>query len=253
MINWNKYFDRIYCIHYLPQKNKLARLFKELDRVGLSSNYIFNMRYTCPSPYDKIIFEKYRDRTLCPSLGFVNICLEVRRILYEALEFGYKRILLLEDDLAFLKDKNDMVRILDAIPNGYDIIQFDKLVTNNGWMKQAWDLRNEHCVINDYFIDASGTCFTSAGCIGLSRHGIEGMLKKMDEVICATDVAPLLMKNFKYAVAKKNLAIQVLYAGSNTEQSIPINYMHDGYMNSGIDYSEYNVPNGYGYGKAYEG
>lgn len=118
-IHWHRYFDRVFCIHYLPNTNKLPRLRGELARVGLLDSGIFEWRFTCPSKYDNLIFKAYKEKDLAPNVGFVNLCLEIRRIPYESKAFGYERILLLENDVAFLKDLAELKRLLEAAPKGY--------------------------------------------------------------------------------------------------------------------------------------
>lgn len=249
---WQQHFNRIYCIHYLPAQEKFPRLKEELKRVGIWDSPNFEMRYTCPSKYDECIFKEYQHKELAPNLGYVNLCLEVRKILYEAKEFGYERILLLEDDVAFLKDQNELTRILDATPKDYDIVQYDKFVNNNSWMRREWQERCIEKRINDDFIDASGTLFTSAACMALSKKGIEQMLYLMDETIMATDVAPFFMRDCKYAVAIKNLAIQVFYGKCNSTKTCKVSSLHMSYTNCGVDYDLYELPDGYGVGKFYD-
>ena len=241
-IEWSRYFDKVYCMHHLPQRNKWDRLWDELKRVGLAGNPIFEIRYTSPCKYDKMIWEREKDENLNPEVSFVNIGLELHRILYEARYFGYKRILLLENDVAFLKDLSECARILDMTPKGFELVQYDKFV-NDGCIRQY-----EKCVkekaLNDCFADARESILTSAACYALSAEGIEKMLHLLDERIVAPDRAFDIIP-LKKAVAIKNLAIQVFTEGSWSVRFDGVNYMHKVYANAGVDYAEYNVPEGY--------
>lgn len=241
-IEWSRYFDRVYCMHHLPQRNKWDRLWDELKRVGLADNPIFEIRYTSPCKYDKMIWEREKDENICLEVSFVNIVLELRRILYEARYFGYKRILLLENDVAFLKDLSECARILDMTPKGFDLVQYDKFV-NDGCIQQYEKCVKEK-VLNDCFADARESIFTSAACYALSAEGIEKMLHLLDERIVAPDRAFDIIP-LKRAVAIKNLAIQVFTEGSWSVRFDGVNYMHKVYANAGVDYAEYNVPEGY--------
>lgn len=235
-------------MHYLPAREKFPRLREELKRVGIWDSPVFEMRCTVPSKYDGCIWREFRHEVYAPNIGYVNICLEMRRILYEAKEYGYKRILFLEDDVAFLKDLDEIGRILEASPKDFDIVQYDKFVNDNGTMVQEWNRRIRENRINEDFIDAGGTLFTSAACMALSAKGIESMLRVMDERIMATDVAPFFMKDCRYAVAVKNLAVQVVYGKCNSARATNLAVLHQAYRNSGVDYSLYNLPDGYGWG-----
>ena len=247
-MDWKKHFDQIYCIHYLPNAGKRPRLLAELRRVGILDSGIFQMRYTTPSPYDEVIWEKEKSK-MAPRPCFVNICLEIRKCLAESVALGYKRLLLLEDDVCFLRDLDELQKLLDASPKGYGIVQYDKFV-NNGVVSDYQD-RLKNRLVNEHYFDGHGGFYTSAACVGIFDDGVREMLRVMDEHICATDIAYQLMK-CNYAVAVKNLAVQVFYNGSNSVDVDGIDYMHQVYKNSDVDYSEYAVPDGYGYGKAIE-
>lgn len=246
-IVWANYFDHIYCLHYLPARHKLPRLMEELDRVGILDSGIFSLRETVPSPYDQIIFEKQKDPACCPNPIFVNICLEVRRILYNAKHFGYKRILMLEDDVAFLKNLDLLKNGLDKTPAGFGVVQYDKFVNTQFVGDYNERLRNQS--INDNYFSGEGglVAYTSAACFGLFGVAIDEFLGLMDTRICATDIAYQFVKS-GYAIAKKNLAVQVMYKGSQSISTVGVEYMHSVYKNAGVDYTEYAVPEGYGYG-----
>lgn len=166
------------------------------------------MHLTVPSPYDKLIFDNQKDPVCCPSTTFVNICLEVRRLLYIAKHSNYRRILLLEDDVAFLKDLDELRKLLELSPEGYGVVQYDKFV--NPPFLQDYKRRKKLLSINENYFDGYGGAYTSAACIGLFNEGIDEMLKVLDTRICATDIAYQLV-NCKYAVSKKNIAVQVNY------------------------------------------
>ena len=103
---WTDHFDHIYCINFLGNKSRLPGLKKEFDRVGLTDCGILTFANNTPDPWDKVIAKA------CPrsawaefsNVGFVNLGLSTARILREALALGYKRILILEDDIRFLKE-----------------------------------------------------------------------------------------------------------------------------------------------------
>lgn len=244
-VNWKDYFDHIFCIHYLPAKHKESRLIAELDRVGIRKSGIFSMEFTVPSPYDNIIFEKQKDTVCCPSPIFVNICVAVRKILYIARQQNFRRILLLEDDVAFLKEEDEINRILSLTPKGYGVVQYDKFV--NPHVLTDYNRRQSLLSINENFFDGYGGTFTSAACIGLFNEGVEEMFKILDSRICATDIAYQSV-NCKYAVAKKHLAVQVMYKGAQSMNTVGSRYMDVVYQNAGVDFADYAVPAGYTYG-----
>lgn len=253
MVKWNKYFDKVYCLHYLPQADRLPRLQEELARVGLSQSGILEMRYNSPCEYDKLIFEKFQNKALAPSLGFVNIALEVRKVLTEAKAFGYKRILLLENDVAFLRNLGKLEAYLAQTPKGFGIVQYDKFVVPR--FKAQYDNLIVSAKIggsDNYFESPHNMMWTSAACIGLFDDGITQMLDILNKQIVATDITYQMM-TCRYAVAIQNLAIQVTFADSqNVHNDDSRDMMDSVYKNQNIDYSLYAVPKGYGYGVFYD-
>ena len=92
--------------------------------------------------------------------------------------------------------------------------------------------------------------WTSAACLGLFNKGIEQMLSLFNSRICATDIAYQLM-TCRYAVAIKNLAVQIRFSGSNNESNSAPSRMDDIYRLQNINYSDYATPDGYDYGMVF--
>lgn len=250
-IDWSKYFDRIYCVHYLPQRERLPRLKDELKRVGILDSGVFELRYTSDSPYDEIIFKNLEYSLACVSTTNINIGLEIRRILAEAMEFGYKRILLLESDIAFLKDLAELKDALDALSPEYNIVQLDKFV--NLRIAEEYRKELESATQNKWYMEVPQRAFyTSAACLSLDAVAIRSLKRILDAHIEAIDICPQIMLDCKRAIAKKNLAIQIFYEQSLNKQTAEVANIHNVYALARIDYSDYNVPQGYGYGKFME-
>lgn len=249
-IDWGKYFDKVYCLHHLPQRNKVKRLKAELSRVGLWGNPVFEMRYTSPCKYDEIVWEREKHPRDAPAVGFVNIALEVRRILAEAQDAGYSRILLLENDVAFLRDLSEVDKILSDTPADCEVVQYDKFI-NDGLALEEFRRRVDSRRLNESFADSTCCFFTSAACFSLNADGIRGMLRILDNRICATDLTFSYMVG-KRAVAIKNLCVQVFAKGSWSISHDGVSYMHKVYLNGGVNYADYNLPSGYGVGSVYD-
>ena len=249
-IDWAKYFDKIYCIHFLPQKNKLQRLKEELTRVGILQSGIFEWRYTSKCKYDTCIYEKFKADDPMLREPFVNIILEIRRILAEAIYFDYSRILLLENDVAFLKNVSLISDILEEMPREGGLIQFDKFV-NDGQSKYIYDelMKNNN---GKRYIEYKNGVFSSAACFSLNASAMRKMKKLCDEYPHATDTYFQKLKCKKYFTVP-NMAIQVYSPGSWSIDCDGVDYMHKVYLNGNVDYSSYNLPDGYGPGSLFDG
>lgn len=133
MINWTKYFDAIYCLHYLPNKERGKTIQAELDRIGIGSSGILHYKYTYPSPFDKVLLKSlpYNKKFVLQHVlpRAINAGMGYYSIYQEALGLEYNKVLVIEDDVAFLKDLNELEDILNHIPEEWDFLRFDK--TNN--------------------------------------------------------------------------------------------------------------------------
>lgn len=246
-INWAKHFDRVYCIYFLPNRNRMQRLCQEFKRVGLLDSPVFEWRYTTPSRYDKLILDNARPKYKIIELGYVNHILEVQRIMKEAKLLGYKRIAIVEDDVAFLKDKREIENILLDIPEDFGCSQLDKVVPA-GKIKETYERFLGSRRINSHFIDASNFNFTSAAFNVFTQKGIDDCIKVLDSILCSTDRMFELIKDGR-AVATRNICIQLWYDNCVALHYEKCNKLHEMYLNQGIDYSNYEVPDGYGPGK----
>ena len=226
-----------------------------MSRVGLrkvADGGILEMRYTsgATARFDECVFRNSGVRTA--NAGCVNLGLEVISILAEARAFGYERILILENDIAFLKNLGEIEATLAAIPEiAADIIQMDNFVVPGGASGYQWLKAN--CPLGPRFFSPHGWTFYSGACFGLSKLGIEKMLNEL--IIRGPQppdslFVPLEQNGLKRAIANRNVAIQLVYSGSVSADLFGINSHHDGYKRGGVEYERYNLPDGYTWGSA---
>ena len=208
VIDWTKYFDHIYCFHYLPHKNRLSIVMKELDRVGILNSGIFEFHYSFPSPFDAVMRSvvqlKNVNFTNEHAKATTNMTIAFYGLVKRCSLLGYKRVLLLEDDVLFARDLRKVKDLLDHIPNSYDFIQFDRAYKNE-WYKQGPD--------DGYFMSNYVGGYTSACCNAFSHKALElagSMLEKAfyhtDRLMANIDEPELL--SIKRYVAMYNIVKQ---------------------------------------------
>ena len=56
-IGWNDIFDRIWCIHYLPYRERYADIRCELDRIGILHSVNFEWHYTVENRWNRLFAE----------------------------------------------------------------------------------------------------------------------------------------------------------------------------------------------------
>ena len=253
-IDWTRHFDRAICIHFVGNASRLPSAEREFRRVGLPQSGIFEWRYTFPDPWEVRLLDSYKGPlAISPNrrtaVGFLNLGLESCRIMREAAAMGWRRVLFLEDDVRFLKDLSALAAALDAIPEGYDIVQFDKFAP---WELKQDEYEERFCrgrSVNDFYFDAHEGFWMSGGCFMATARGMANMLKGMEEWRPGPMDGYLNMNGNTHAAAKRNLAVQVMQGDALCmEYAKGENTHHKAYRPQGVRYEDYAVPDGYGYG-----
>lgn len=255
MVDWKRHFDHVYCICYLGSKDymlKRERLLDEFRRVGLLDDpWFLTVEYTTPDPWEKVIAAQLPERVrgcVESNTGFCSLGLASARIFRQALALGYRRILVMEDDLAFLKDLDELGRVIDDTPDR-SLVMFDKFLD--------WNLSHEDYVrfvegnrINGSFYTGGAQPTQSGAMYAVNQDAMRFYIDRFGdpkEGPRATDTLFCMFPD--RAVAVKNAAIQVLFSSAMapTYCTGVVNSHNLAYRPAGLDLSEYNVPDGYGY------
>ena len=194
MIKWEKKFDAIYCISLADNISRRDDLKKELSRVGILNLNIFHWKITVKNELYKYIWNN-------PSLkankwwfhltGTLNCTLEHYAVYKECLALGYKRVLILEDDIVFLKDIKEIEKAIDNIPENYDILKFNSYFS--GTEEEIQKVINDN-KINDYYFDYSSLQQISAACYAVSSKAMI-ILSKYQETFYQPSDAILNVQN----------------------------------------------------------
>ena len=143
---WRQNFEHVYCVSYAPYKKRREKLFEELKRVGIIHSELdgeknepfFSMHYTVENPFEQMLlthpgfnWPKHNKRF---NKGALSLALGHYCVMKEAMSLGYLRILIIEDDIVFLKDLSVINDIIENIPLS-DVIMYDKVVPS----RAAWE------------------------------------------------------------------------------------------------------------------
>lgn len=213
MINWSKYFDKIYCLHFIQYSNRKELMQFQLNRVGILNSGIFEWKYTFKNELNQKLeqtFIKKRHKENEMTLN-VSILFGHYNCIRDALRNNYKRILILEDDIRFLKDLNKIQQILQNRPQDANLILYDKFIVEKEFLKQFNP-------INDYFSTFGHCC--SAGCYELDRIGMQKIKNLVLTVSMTFDgyfyKSQQFLNDIKCYCSNKNLAVQALFRNSQT-------------------------------------
>ena len=143
---WRDKFDHVYCVSFAPYKDRRKKMYDEMRRVHIIDNDLdkdsdrpfFSVHYTVDNKFEQMLLNwpefKYPRHNMRFNKGALNLAIGHYCVMKEALALGYKRILIVEDDIAFLKDLDKISEILENMPLT-DVVMFDKVAAN----RKAWE------------------------------------------------------------------------------------------------------------------
>lgn len=255
VVKWNKIFDSIWCISFTGYPERKVGMESEFKRIGILDSGIFNWRFTFPTIFDNILFDvtkKQLKHNSCKNVPSMSCSLGHYGCIKTAYELGHEFILIMEDDIRFLKDNNKIFDIIDNIPPCADIVNFDILdsesvIPKNGYEKYASDRS-----YNEYFFEYMN--FMGGSCYALSRRAMKSICIRYEQMIAPADhyiSGTIFLGNdiSRYA-AKESLCCQLTYGNSVNSTLYGKNSLHNVYSRINLDYSKYNIfdKKGYTYG-----
>lgn len=217
---WSK-FARVALISFV--KNDLRRdgVLKELERVGVSYHSDFEVYKVDTPTHDshRLVIEDFANQ----KGGDDDM------------------ILILEDDIRFLVDCDAIYDILDAAPK-CDVVVYDPFVHLKSTICKNLRAFPFQKMMNGVY----GT-----SCYSLTRSAARTLVKSYS---IWKDEPPDSQKFINHqdlscSFSTKNLCIQLSYDDSINASKFGREIQHIFYLLNGVDYSLYNVPAGYGYGK----
>ena len=130
-IDWRKYVDHIYLVSYTKTTNDYDLTLKELKRLGMYDIDLLTIMTNISTPFYKSLYDNfclkqnYRDDYY---YGF-DATMAHYFCIKQAYELGYDHIMILENDVCFLKKKQYIKNILDSCYSLYD--RYDTFVLDN--------------------------------------------------------------------------------------------------------------------------
>lgn len=128
----------------------------------------------------------------------IGCAIEHYRIIKEAFEKGRESILIMEDDIAFIKDGEYFKNCMDNIPNGWDILMMSSYIGIK--TDEYIDLLARSKSVNTYWFIPFWPGWCSA-CYALSRKGMQYYLTAQDKYFQVADMP--LYNALKYETNKK--------------------------------------------------
>jgi hypothetical protein len=122
----------------------------------------------CPEATDSDIDFRFINNTN------INLLVNMLNLLHHIQCSNYKRVLILEDDIVFLKDLDKLEHYINNIPLEYNVINFDPFIYN-------MDKYNPKS-INDLYLDVSKSELYNASMVSLDNIAVNYIIKKQNEM-----------------------------------------------------------------------
>lgn len=238
-IDWHSYFDKIICVHYLPYTDRIDIVKAELQRIGIPDNMI-EFSYTYNTPYLNILWGTLSNSNLTNCINTAAASCAIGH--YNAIKIAYgsgcKRVLIIEDDICFLKNLKNIKETLDNIPEDADVVLFDKFIhfDKNTYQKQI-----EEKGVNKYYTKFDNEDIASAGCYMLSRVGMADFLGIYNNYMMVADICFRQYESTHKYFVNTNIAIQNQFKNCMNYKYYGVESMNDGYKPIDIKYKNYNL------------
>lgn len=201
-IDWNKYVDHIYSVTCTKDIPQIEILQKELDRVDILNSGIYTNFINVDSPFYKLIYnnvEKVDDYN--PYNNQVKLTYAIYYLLRLSYELRYERIIIMEDDIKFLKDKNNIIKVLnhiDKVPKDFDIIacNIERCMINYYDFEKNNSSEFINNVYYQYHNPEAFTNYLSCSTINIySRNGMKKLIEFFEKIYCVIDRYNIFMIN----------------------------------------------------------
>jgi GR25 family glycosyltransferase involved in LPS biosynthesis len=220
-----KFFDKAYCIHCNTHINRLQELKEEFERVGLNVDILYvNGCENNPDP------------VLDCSLNHV-------KIIKKAYDEGLNHILIMENDIRFLKDISILEEYINNIPDDYDIILLDYIY---GYFPYEINRLSKKDKSKHFINIGFDNNVWSAGCYLLSRKGMEHIIYNQSKNLKQPDYDTTYKKldvedNLVRYIPRINLSVQKVFENNLRFKVHNEDNTKYRYELQGVNLNDYNI------------
>ena len=173
MVRWKDKFDMVISMCFTGNRDRVPALDRELDRVGLKPDLrLWNIPNIAEAQAIKAMSPV---RSMVENTGFRHSGFGHYRALRTAYELGANRVLIIEDDIRFLKDLDMLGRIVDSVPDFSHIVLFDLLKSGKDDALEVKRQLDRHMVNECWTIPQPRPC--SMACYGCDRMGMHHLCR----------------------------------------------------------------------------
>ena len=192
-------FDKIFCIHYLPYRERIEAIKDQLQKIGILNAPNFEFYFTVSNPYYKFLLLKdnqksnfkndllkidwkYEDSEiktgidLCHlNISNISLTIDSYNFLKICLARGFQNVLVIEDDVFFLKDSSYIKCALSNMPKKYDVINFNPYTVESNSQRMH--------SFNKFYKRYQGIEVFNMSCVALSRRAIQHIVDSQEKIL----------------------------------------------------------------------
>ena len=242
---WDK-FDYVALMAYTGYIDRCAEMRKELKRIGLWDRV--HIHWDFPDVFTEKIENQIALTPWVKNLkGSFSILQSIYEILSTAYNLGCSNLLLMQDDVRFIKDIRVLEDAIKGIPHDYDLIMFDRGRANqleeNRWVELHKGLDGNKIKYVPF------TFLSSDGCYAMSRRTIRKYLDVLEGMVKANKALPAsdlllnsecLGEDKKLYMALPNVAVQSIVGRKGSHCNLRTYWSR--LMAAGVQQELYNMP-----------
>lgn len=164
---WDR-FGRKTLLTFTGYKDRAPGAMKELERVEMND---VNVQWQFPNPFESVLL-KYLNHEKCLSTGFMNATMGHYSAIKTAYHLGMSSCIVIEDDIRFLKDIEEVHKAVRSLPEDFDVALFDMFLHggNDREFNEYIFAKGNRKVNQDW---AEYDNLISQGCYSMSRRAME--------------------------------------------------------------------------------
>ena len=195
---FKEYFDKVVLLNLAENKNRKDFMFQQFKEFGCEDE--ITMHTATLHPHCDIIINAFNalGKGKFTRPNEFNCSREHYSIVKQAYLEGCNTLLVIEDDVCFLKDKDKIIEYLNHIPNDYDILRMSCVTP----YKETVNLLKNN---KDYWLIHDDTPMWATAMYALNRRGMKYYIMCQDQYYQVADM-PLYLTGTNKKIVKSYLS-----------------------------------------------
>lgn len=189
------YFDKIYLLNLVTAKERRDFFFNQLHALGVDEEWVKSGKFEVINAvklphYNQELIDFMRDKNMAE---FKNVpeamcAYEHYRILKASIELGYERVLILEDDVCFIKDLSLISKAIENAPEDYDVLHFEGFSWPNPDQRETYEALLSESPLDAKWVSMHKFPVWDTAALGYSRKGMQKYIEVQENKMRFADL-----------------------------------------------------------------